>query len=188
MMEIQDFLDTLVLQPGDVLAIDGRCGAGKTTLAQAIAQKMAVSVVHMDHFFLPPDLRTPARLAEPGGNVHYERILQQVFAPLAQGQAVAYGRFDCQSQQIAELLTVDTTRPIVVEGSYSLRPELRPYYTHMVWLEVDGTTQGKRILQRNGELGLQQFQQRWIPLEEAYFAHYQIAQHAHVVLNGSGAY
>ena len=40
-----------------VVAIDGRCGSGKTSLAELIRQLIPCNVVHMDDFYLPPDLR-----------------------------------------------------------------------------------------------------------------------------------
>ena len=65
-----------------ILAIDGCSASGKTTLAQRLAERFSGDVVHMDDFFLPLSLRTPERLAEPGGNVHYERFLEQIVIPL----------------------------------------------------------------------------------------------------------
>ena len=60
-----------------LLAIDGRCGSGKSTLAAHMAQVFGCPVFHMDDFFLPPELRTPERLAQPGENVHHERFLRE---------------------------------------------------------------------------------------------------------------
>ena len=50
-----------------VIAIDGRAGAGKTTFANELADLLCGEIVPMDHFFLPPELRTEERLAEAGG-------------------------------------------------------------------------------------------------------------------------
>ena len=69
---------------GTVIAIDGRCASGKTTFALRM-EAFGFYTVHADHFFLPPDLRTPERLALPGGNIHSERFLTEVAMPLAQG-------------------------------------------------------------------------------------------------------
>ena len=60
-----------------IVAIDGRCASGKTTLCSFIEQKTGYTVLHLDHFFLQPHQRTPQRLAQPGGNVDYERFWQQ---------------------------------------------------------------------------------------------------------------
>ena len=58
-----------------IVALDGRCASGKTTLAALLQQRTGCSVVHMDHFFLRPEQRTRERLEQPGGNVDYERFL-----------------------------------------------------------------------------------------------------------------
>ena len=48
-----------------ILGIDGMCGSGKTTLARLIEDSFQdVVIVHMDDFFLPPELRSPERYAE----------------------------------------------------------------------------------------------------------------------------
>ena len=57
-----------------ILALDGPCASGKTTLAGEMGRKFGWSVVHMDDFFLRPEQRTPERYALPGGNVDHERF------------------------------------------------------------------------------------------------------------------
>ena len=42
-----------------ILAIDGRCGAGKTTLAHWIQENTGCNVVSVDDFYLPLAQRTP---------------------------------------------------------------------------------------------------------------------------------
>ena len=56
------------------VAIDGRCGSGKSTLAALLAARFDCTLVHADDFFLRPEQRTPARLAQPGGNFDRERF------------------------------------------------------------------------------------------------------------------
>lgn len=65
-----------------IVAIDGCCASGKTTLASRLAADLQADLIHMDDFFLPPALRTPMRYEEPGGNVHYERFHAQIARPL----------------------------------------------------------------------------------------------------------
>ena len=73
-----------------LVAIDGRCGAGKTTLAAQLQAELPCRVFHMDDFFLQPYQRTPERLQAPGENVDHERFLQEVLLPAARGEAVVY--------------------------------------------------------------------------------------------------
>ena len=77
-------------KPGPaILAIDGRCASGKSTLGQELAEKWNASLFHMDDFYLQPHQRTEERLAEPGGNVDRERFLKEVLLPLRSGQTVS---------------------------------------------------------------------------------------------------
>lgn len=75
-----------------VIAMDGRAAAGKTTLAEELAVTLGGAVVHMDDFFLPGELRTPERLAAPGGNVHAERFVEEVCLICGGGEAFRYRR------------------------------------------------------------------------------------------------
>ena len=49
-----------------IVAIDGKCTSGKTTLASQLAEIYDCNVFHMDDFFLRPEQRTPERFAEVG--------------------------------------------------------------------------------------------------------------------------
>ena len=81
--EICERIDGLLSEKQTVLvAIDGCCGAGKTTLAAILAEKYDCNVFHMDEFFLRPEQRTARRLAQPGGNVDYERFREEVLSSL----------------------------------------------------------------------------------------------------------
>ena len=42
-----------------IVAIDGNCASGKTTLTAQLAEHFDCNVFHMDDFFLRPEQRTP---------------------------------------------------------------------------------------------------------------------------------
>ena len=151
------------------VAIDGRCASGKTTLAREISRMLKAPVVHADHFFLRPKQRTPERLAEAGGNLDRERLLSEVLIPRAQGEAISYTRFDCNTQALAEKINIPKNPVLIVEGSYSMHPELSGFYDLKIFLTTKKSSQEKRLLAREGAGKLVLFQERWIPLEEAYF-------------------
>ena len=102
-----------------LVALDGRCAAGKTTLAAYLQRQTGWGLAHMDHFFLRPQQRTPARLAEPGGNVDRERFLEEVLLPLEAGQAAVYRPFDCHTQSLGEPLRLEPGPVLLVEGAMS---------------------------------------------------------------------
>ncbi len=167
-----------------VLAIDGRCGSGKTTLAAALATALDADVIHMDDFFLPPALRTPQRLATPGGNFDCARFCAEVLPHIHQNAPFAYQRFDCAQGALAEL------RPIakapcawrIVEGAYCHHPSLGDYAQCRVFVDVSPDEQLARITARGGAQKAEQFRTRWIPLEEAYLSAFDIAAHADLCL------
>ena len=73
METIRKKIDELLTQKDMVIvAIDGKCTSGKTTLASQLAEIYDCNVFHMDDFFLRPEQRTPERFAEDGGNVDNE--------------------------------------------------------------------------------------------------------------------
>ncbi len=157
-----------------VMAIDGRCASGKTTLSAALSEALHAPVIHMDHFFLRPHMRTPERLSQPGGNVDKERFEEAVVPSLRNGQAFYYRPFDCHTQDFAAPVYIPAAPVILVEGSYACCPELWDCYDLHVFLTVDPQVQLQRIADRNGTAGIQAFRDRWIPLEEAYFSAFDV--------------
>ncbi len=164
------------------VALDGRAASGKTTMAGQLALITGAGVVHMDDFFLPQALRTRARLSAPGGNVHYERFAQEVLPRLAQPEAFCYRRFDCAAMDFGEARTVDASSWRVVEGAYSCHPFFGNYADISAFCDVTPEEQLRRITLRNGPEKAKVFAERWIPLEERYLAHCEIAQRADIVL------
>lgn len=172
-------------KPG-IVAIDGRCGSGKTGLARLIAQLFPCSVFHMDDFFLPFDKRTPQRLAQPGGNVDYERVLSEVLEPLSRGQDVVYRPFDCGTGGLLASRTVPFSPLTVLEGSYSHHPALAERYDLKLFLTCTQKEQRRRLLQREGTQGLSPFLERWIPLEEQYFSACHIEEESDLTVDTTG--
>ena len=157
---------------GRVTAIDGRAAAGKTTLARELADVTGACVIHMDDFFLPMELRTPERLGEAGGNIHYERFEAEVLPFLKEDAPFTYQRFDCSQMALAEYKTVGRGMRIV-EGSYSHHPRFGEYADLAVFCDVEAEEQMRRIRRRNPDLA-ERFEKEWIPMEEAYINTYGI--------------
>lgn len=167
-----------------VIAIDGRCGAGKTTLAALLSGELGCDVVPMDDFFLQPDQRTKERLGEPGGNVDYERVQKEILLPISLGQTnLSYAPYDCQTQSLKEKRQVTAGELLILEGSYSCHPLLKPYAAITIFMDVDKEEQHRRILARNGAEKWKMFKERWIPLEELYFSKLSIKEQCDLVLS-----
>ena len=162
-----------------VIAIDGRAASGKTTMAGQLRLILGGSIIRMDDFFLPPELRTEERFSQPGGNVHYERFAEEVLPHIRDGREFTYRRFDCSSMDFDQKpVKVGAGHWRIVEGSYSHHPKLGDYADLRIFSDVDAETQMERIIVRNGHEMAEIFRSRWIPLEEEYFRTVNIAEKA----------
>ncbi|MBQ6707373.1 MAG: AAA family ATPase [Clostridia bacterium] len=165
LLETKDFI---------IIAIDGRCASGKTTLAYELRQKLNCNTIHMDDFFLRPEQRTKERYDEIGGNVDYERFEEEVLASLKANAEFEYRPFDCHTLDFKEPIKVVPNKITVIEGSYSCHDKFGKYYDINIFLDADKDTQLERIKKRNGTSALQMFKDKWIPLEERYFENKEI--------------
>ena len=165
-----------------VIAIDGNCTAGKTTLASVLEEEYDCNVFHMDDFFLRPEQRTPERYAQPGGNVDYERFQEEILQPLKAGEAFSYRPFACKTFTLSEAVQVMPRQLNIVEGTYSLHPYFEDPYDLRIFLSVDKQTQQERILQRPAHL-IERFFSDWIPMEMLYFDVLRIPERADIQLD-----
>lgn len=164
------------------VAIDGNSGSGKSTLAAILSSSYDCNVFHMDNFFLRPEQRTMDRLKEVGGNVDYVRFKIEVLDKLRKGTEFDYQIYDCSLGKLTDYIRVSPKKLNIVEGVYSMHPELQDAYDLKVFLKLDAEAQKQRILQRSGEYMLQRFINEWIPLENEYFSKMSIAERCDLVL------
>jgi uridine kinase len=155
-----------------VISIDGCAASGKTTLAEKLSKLYSSDIIHMDHFFLPVELRTKDRLNEPGGNIHYERFKEEVINNL--GNIFSYNVYNCSKCSIDSKKTINNRKLIIVEGSYSLHPYFGKYYDLSIFLDIDKDEQIDRIRNRDGEKLLKMFIEKWIKYETNYHDYYNV--------------
>ncbi len=170
-------------QPRLRVAIDGPCASGKSTLGKTLQEIYGCPLIHMDDFFLRPEQRTPERLAQPGGNVDYARFAKEVLAPLLTDRTFSYRPWMCQHSRFGAEIAVPSAPLTVVEGSYSLHPDLRDAYHLRIWVEARPEVRRQRLLERGGPECLDRFEQLWIPLENHYFSVCGVADVCHVHLD-----
>ena len=164
-----------------VVAIDGKCTSGKTTLAAQLSQIYDCNVFHMDDFFLRPEQRTGERYEEIGGNVDYERFQEDVLAPLLTGKVFSYRPFDCKTFTLTDPVPVTPKKLTIVEGSYSMHPYFGTPYDLKILLTVNPEIQRQRVLQRPPFVQ-EKFFTQWIPMENQYLEAFRITDHADLVL------
>lgn len=164
-----------------VLVIEGGAASGKTTLAAAIGRHYGATVLHTDDFFLRPEQRTEARLAEVGGNLDRERFLAEVLTPLARGEEIAYRRYNCAEGQLLAPTTVRPGRLTVVEGSYAMHEAFGRYFGLAVFLAITPERQRERILARDPDKA-ERFFSEWIPRERAYHEGMRVKERCDLVI------
>lgn len=173
MLEIPD-----LLQKKDriIVAIDGRCAAGKSTLADKLSAMYDGAVIRMDHFFVPPSLRDKERI-----NLHFERFEEEVIAGLRSGDAFTYRIFNCKAQCYDRTVSILQKRLIIVEGAYSMLPQFERIYDYTIFADISAQEQKMRIINRNGLEVYVEFRDKWIPAEERYFEQFAVKQKCNYV-------
>ena len=164
-----------------IVAIDGKCTSGKTTLAAQLAGIYDCNVFHMDDFFLRPEQRTPSRYAEIGGNVDYECFREEVLLPLLSGKAFSYQPFDCKTFTLSEAVRVFPKKLTIIEGSYAMHPYFGDPYDLKIVLSVEPELQHQRVLERPAALQ-ERFFTQWIPMENRYLEHFRISEKVDLIL------
>lgn len=152
-----------------LIAIEGRCCSGKTTLSEKLKNIYhSIVIYHTDDFFLPPERKTPKRLAERGGNIDYE-ALKHLITSIKSGVAFEYKKYDCHSLSYTTHISSPASIN-VIEGVYSMHPTLIDEYDLILYLDIDKQTQLKRLVSRTKDkVILNKYLNEWIPLENIYF-------------------
>lgn len=150
-----------------VVAVDGRCGSGKSGFGALLERLFDCNVVHMDDFYCPIAARPENWTEIPAGNMDLARFWEEVLLPARRGETIFYRPFDCRSQTLLEARPLPSRPLTVVEGSYSHHPQLAGEYDLKLFLTCSREEQARRLQAREGA-HYQSFVTCWIPAEERY--------------------
>jgi uridine kinase len=121
-----------------VIAIDGRAGAGKSTLAEALASRIGAPIVALEDLY--------------GGWDGLDRgvalLSGSVLVPLTQGRAASVPRYDWAARAWGEPWALEPPGVLIVEGVGAGAEALAPYTSVLVWLECDDAVRRERWLDR----------------------------------------
>jgi uridine kinase len=135
-------------QGRSLVAIDGRSGAGKSTFADELADRLGrrdVGVVRSttDSFHCPRAERLARGVTSPEGfyldSYQLEVIVGDLLEPFARGRSrVRVAAFDEPTDSpVDESVVVDPDAILVFDGLFLHRPELNAYWTTTIFLEAD---------------------------------------------------
>lgn len=163
-----------------VICIDGKCGGGKSYLANTISKVYDAPIIRGDDYFLPKQEKSANRMKEIGGNIHYEKMKREVFDNLDK-DSVTITPFDCSSQSYLDKVVIPIQKLVIIEGSYVTHPYFEYKADLVVFVDVDNNIQQERILNRNGDVMLGLFNKYWIPMENAFFEKYKTKELADII-------
>ena len=164
-----------------LIAIDGRCGCGKSSLGAELAESLDANLFHMDDFYLPFRDRQEHWEEIPAGNMDLIRFRTEVLEPALNGQKVLYRAFSCPQRRYLEEKQMLPRRVNIVEGSYSQHPLLADAYDIKLFVTAEKSIQDARLRAREGD-HYKAFEEIWIPMEEHYFRYFSIENNADCII------
>jgi uridine kinase len=159
-----------------LVALDGRGGAGKSTLAGELAATTGVVVIDGDDFYSGRsaqewDAMTPAERVEHCLDWRRQR---SVLETLYRGEVATWQPYDWDADDggLADrTLLCDPTWVVLLEGAYSARPELADLLDLRVLLSVPDEVRREQLRAREGERYRAEWEARWAAAEDYYFEH-----------------
>ncbi|MGJ0388090.1 hypothetical protein [Microbacterium phyllosphaerae] len=146
-----------------VVIIDGRSGAGKTTLARMLVERWPivgrVQLVALDSIYPGWD----------GLQSGVEHALDGILRPHGRGYLGEWRRWDWDREEEAESHAVDPALGVLIEGSGILTPATAAIADVRVWLESAEPGRKARALNRDGETYRPHWD-RWAAQEKAHIA------------------
>jgi para-aminobenzoate synthetase len=160
-----------------IIAIDGRSGAGKTTLAIELAAQLRnhhkVSLFHLEDIY-------------PGWNglaAGIERYVSTVLAPLSGGEPATWTSWDWANHYDGDIRVTLPAEIVIIEGVGAAAAEARPLLSAVVWADSPDNVRRKRALERDGGT-YEPFWEQWAAQENEWLAEDDVPGHADIrVLN-----
>ncbi len=162
-----------------IIAVDGRSGAGKTTLAIELAAQLRnhhkVSLFHLEDIY-------------PGWNgltAGIERYVSTVLTPLSRAEPATWNSWDWEKHYDGDTRVTLPAEIVIIEGVGAAAAEARPLLSAVIWADSPDDVRRKRALDRDGGT-YEPFWDQWAAQEEAWLAADNVPIHADVrVLNNA---
>ena len=165
--KFQKFIDNKRSRNVQIIALEGRCGSGKTTISKMLND---CTIIELDDHF-------------DGGsnpvNVEYiTKLLTDLKNNGEVGKSFTEKCFDCQTLKYYNKVK-QISNIIVVEGVYGYLEVFRKYFDYLAFCVVSKDNQLDRLKQRSNYLD---YINKWIPREEKYFNSFDFITNADILI------
>jgi len=154
-----------------VVAVDGPGGAGKSSLALWLAQRLDAPVIHTDDF---ASWENPVEW--------WPQLIELALKPLAAGRPARYRPTRWGGEERTPVL-IEPTDVVILEGVTASREAFQPYLAYSIWIETPRQLRLQRGLERDGADSRAQWEQ-WMEAEDRYIERERPAERADLVLGG----
>ncbi len=198
--QVADAVDRLSQDRRVIVVIDGPDAAGKTTLADRVAQKVARPALRasIDDWHNPREVRLPRGGESPVGyyrdSYNYEALTSQLVQPFRAGACtVQTACFDVKADApLAVHSDVGSAAAaLLLDGVFLLRPELRHHWELNIYLHVPESVTLARAVLRDAELlgGAEEvrrrYERRYLPGQAMYREAASPLDNADIVIDNS---
>ncbi len=160
-----------------LVAIDGRAGAGKTTLATKLARewsnKNSVAIIHMDDLYNGWD----DALSE---SLTYS--LQDIVRRHLSGELIEYKKYNWITQQFDEVEIIEPVDILILEGVGAGQKSVRDAGASLYWLDIEPDVGITRVLNRDGH-HIADEMARWMVRQELHFLSDKTRENAEHILS-----
>ena len=171
--------------PLTIVAIDGPSGSGKSTLSATLHRSLPGSqLVDIEHFYSdigvdPSDGLSPHETYEQ--HVDWRALDAQVLRPLRRGELGSYRLYDWIAGKRLDAAEVRPEGIVLVDGVYSMRPELTDAYDLTVYVETPPRERTARLAKRPDN---PVWVDRWAVGFDWYMDRMRVKERADVVISG----
>jgi uridine kinase len=157
-----------------VIAVDGRSGAGKTSLAAGLRVELGSPVVALEDLY--------------GGWDGLERgvdlLVSEVLEPLSAGRAARVPRYDWGAAAWGSPWVLEPPAVLIVEGVGAGARRAAAYASVLVWMEGPASVRKKRALDRDGETFAPHWDV-WAAQEDALLGRERTPERADIVVDST---
>jgi len=157
-----------------VVAIDGRSGSGKTSLAARLRTELGAPVVTLEDLYGGWD----------GLSHGVDLLVSEVLEPLSAGRAARVPRYNWVTAAWEAPWVLEPPEVLIVEGVGAGARRAAAYASLLVWMESAASVRKKRALDRDGETFAPHWD-TWAAQEDAMLRRERTADRADIVVDST---